>query len=297
MNTPSTTELVRRETIETLCNAHHDAIQEFTEAGALIARGLERINAAQIGCGYSGLHHWPHNYTPGDLADPEGMKKLQTEMQRAAWRVIVDLTGIKNLVSVAQCREIEDALHGNGPSTMPELTPENVYGWIAALGDQLPAMLKASIKEVFDFLRPRHSDLKTNSQYEIGRRVIVRWLAYPDKWTKHPQTRYDSEKEVKAVDNVFHLLDGKGPVKFPCDLWTAMKASEQRRDCPLMAETEYFRVKGYLNGNCHLEFLRPDLLQELNEIGGGRGLKHDTTAAKEWQKTPGAAVALAVIEK
>ena len=69
-----------------------------------------------------------------------------------------------------------------------------------------------------------------------------------------------------ALDNVFHRLNGKGTPKYPDDLVTCL--SEKIRNKAAVAETPYFRCKWYLNGNLHVEFLRLDLLKELNHIGG-----------------------------
>lgn len=77
----------------------------------------------------------------------------------------------------------------------------------------------------------------------------------------------------------------------PGGLLTALQESERRRDCPVYAETEYFKVRGFLKGTTHLEFKRLDLLDELNRIAGGGALKHSNQAAKEWQAAGGAAVA------
>ena len=289
----TTTELVKRETVESLCRAHADAVEDFRAAGVLIARGVERINSCRVGAGYSGSHYWPHNCTPSDLGDEKAFADIVDKMKRAAWGVVINATGLKNMVSVADRQKIDAALAGDSSAEkLPELTPENVWGWLGAIGDQLPKLLADSVREVFQLLRPRRrEEFKTNSQYEIGKRVIVHWMGYPNKWDNHPKVSYRSHAEIIAVDNVFHLLDGKGPVKYPGGLLTAMQKSQWRRDCPLVAETEYFKVTGYKKGTSHCEFKRLDLLDELNRIAGGGALKHDNKASKEWQKPEAGTVA------
>ena len=78
---------------------------------------------------------------------------------------------------------------------------------------------------------------------------------------------YDCENELRALDNVFHLLDGKPLSAYRNgDLTNAIQESARG-----IGETEFFRFKCHINHNLHLEFKRMDLVLLLNEVGG-RGL-------------------------
>jgi hypothetical protein len=75
---------------------------------------------------------------------------------------------------------------------------------------------------------------------------------------------YHYENQLRALDNVFHMLDAKPLSAYRNgDLINAINESE----CGA-GETEYFRFKSFLNSNLHLEFKRMDLVQRLNEVGG-----------------------------
>ena len=75
---------------------------------------------------------------------------------------------------------------------------------------------------------------------------------------------YHYENQLRALDNVFHMLDGKPLSTYRNgDLINAINESERGA-----GETEYFRYKSFLNNNLHLEFRRMDLVQRLNEVGG-----------------------------
>lgn len=62
-----------------------------------------------------------------------------------------------------------------------------------------------------------------------------------------------------------------------CEAWRASKAKTTFAEGK--GETEYFRFKCYHNGNLHLEFKRPDLVQKINAIVGGLTLKGAQEAA------------------
>jgi hypothetical protein len=76
---------------------------------------------------------------------------------------------------------------------------------------------------------------------------------------------YHRQKELHAIDGVFHLLDGKGPIKtYTGPLETAIQNAEEGK-----GETDYFKFKCQKNHNLHLEFKRLDLVKELNLLATG----------------------------
>jgi hypothetical protein len=77
-----------------------------------------------------------------------------------------------------------------------------------------------------------------------------------------PYVSYYYKDHLKDLDNIFHLLDGRGAVKYACDLVTAIETSDK-----FTAETEYFAAHWYKNGNLHLIFKRMDLADKLAQIG------------------------------
>ena len=79
------------------------------------------------------------------------------------------------------------------------------------------------------------------------------------------------EQRLRCIDNVFHLLDGKGPIKWPGDLVTMIK--EAMRDKEWVCETEYFSCKWFKKGSLHIKFKRMDLVKELNKRAGGNRIK------------------------
>ena len=69
------------------------------------------------------------------------------------------------------------------------------------------------------------------------------------------------DQNLRALDNVFHRLDGKAAPKYPDGLVTAVNQAMRERKTEI--ETDYFRCRWYRNGNLHMEFKRLDLLNSL----------------------------------
>jgi hypothetical protein len=169
---------------------------------------------------------------------------------------------LKKLASVKRADEIDKQVAKG--DDLPDITVENLFGWFDSLGTQAHQFLKEAVVEVFEFLRPPSLRFKTNSGFKIGKRVVLSgWVERQWSGGKF-RCNYYYENQFRALDNVFHMLDGKGlSVYRNGDLANAIL------DAPGgVGETEFFKFRCFKNHNFHLEFKRPDLVQKLNEIGG-----------------------------
>jgi hypothetical protein len=188
-----------------------------------------------------------------------------TAFKRNAWRMLVDHLGIKNLMSVAKRDEYEKQLESGD---LPEITPAAILDVIFGLAGQVQHFATDAAREVFEILRPATShwgaQYKTNDAFRVGRRVILSWMveqAYGGGY----RPNYSQEKKLIAVDGVFHLLDGKGPIRDRrAPLIQAINDSQNGR-----GETDYFRFRCFKNRNLHLEMKRLDLVKQLNGLAVG----------------------------
>ena len=126
-------------------------------------------------------------------------------------------------------------------------------------------LLNETVKEVFDWLRPWRDEYKTNKRFQIGKKAIKDWMVENHGYGFG--IRHRSEKEITALDNAFHLLDGKGVRRYPEDLVTGIKTSMKEKK--QYYEDDMFKCKWYLKGTLHIEFKRLDLLKKFNQIGSG----------------------------
>lgn len=190
------------------------------------------------------------------------------EMDRQTWRHIVNRTGVRKFMSVAAAEEMDRQLAGE--KKVPGITVEGVKGFIAAQKQKAPEYLGAAVKEVHEFLRPRNSRFKTNSEFDVGERAILTNMVRPAFTAGKFVMGYwgNATDRARAMDNVFALLDGKPGVTthqgWLADEICACEGGKGR--------TLYFEFKCFSNGNLHLRFTRLDLLAKLNALAGGRTL-------------------------
>lgn len=256
MNT--TTDIAVRLTIPELVREFDLGMHELKQGIALVAAAQERLQRAFAGPGGSyDLTAFAHHDHSLDF------DRKRIRMRGAAWRYLVGRAEIKKLASVKRAKEIDDMLAK--PETLPEITIDNVMGWVESLNEQSQQFLEEAAVEVYQWLRPARGDYKTNNAFKIGKRVVLTYMTEGTWQGRGLRVRYGSEDRLRALDNVFHLLDGKG--------LSPTYAGELADEIPKtgageFGETKFFRFRPFRNGNLHIEFKRPDLVKLLNMIGG-----------------------------
>lgn len=253
-----TTDIATRATVEELVRAWNLAMHELKTGLDHIASASQHLKAFDTsGSGWD-LYPFRHDDTSIDF------EKKRTRMKAAAWRYMVDRIELKKMASIARAKEIDKQLHDR-PDTLPDITIKNIFGWLDSMATQGQQFLAEAVVEVFDKLRPsawnRH---KTNSAFKVGRKVILCHRVSPGYRARSFRVNYHYQDELRALDNVFHMLDGKGLSAYrDGDLCRSIEAAEDGT-----GETEFFRFRCFRNGNLHLEFRRMDLVERLNSIGG-----------------------------
>jgi hypothetical protein len=203
------------------------------------------------------LEHHRHPCT-----DAAEIRKL---LEREAWRQLVDALGIKNVMSVAKRKEFEEQLQRG---ELPPVCEQTITAILLGLTGQAEDFAREAAREVFDLLRPRGSiggQYATNNAFRVGRRVILPnrvELGYRGGF----RCNHHYEQELTAIDGVFHLMDGRGVMRENRGpLVNAVNATDRLG----RGETKYFRFRCCKNRNLHLEFLRLDLVKQLNGLAAG----------------------------
>lgn len=178
-------------------------------------------------------------------------------IRRNAWRYLLEQLQIRNVMSIEAKKKLDEQIE---KGDLPELTVESALAAFNGFMGMAEVYLEDAVQEVFNWLRPRHERYKTNQKYQIGKKVIIGWAI------SYNSISFHREQEFRALDNVFHMLDGKGCPKYPNDLVSTVNNAirEKKTSC----ETPYFSCKWYLKGTIHITFKRPDLLKRLNRKGG-----------------------------
>ena len=237
---------------------------------------IKEYNAAkrEIRAGYASLKRAKDrlsklsDYTPRVIvgrADIDFMEeKVIADIEEMVWRQLIDVLGIKKILSQAKLRELDEQLHNH---KFPKLTLENVYATVDSLMSQAEEFAAEAVREVYNWLRPRDS-YKSNSEFEVGGRVVIQGVL--SNCGREINYGRWGEDRLIALDKVFHLLDGKPFLSVAPYRGTPLVRAILAADA---GETEYFRYKTYLNNNLHIWFLRDDLRIEFNRVAGGGSLR------------------------
>lgn len=267
MQTSST--LSVRLTIPEIVRVYESSVADIREAFQMIASAERRLNATLTmeGNGHIRVSE-PHNHRGMDFGDPSGALDL---LKRDVWKTLVERLELRRMLSVKRATELYRHLERG---ELPEITERSVFEFTQFYSDHIDDMAAEAVSEVFEFLRPHNSVYKTNSELEIGPRVILA-RSVETGWSSGFRVHHHRSDHFTALENVFSVLDGKGAV---CK--TYHSALQNAIEKAPIGETEYFSYKCFQNGNLHLQFRRLDLLKKLNQIAGGRRLR-PATATQE----------------
>jgi len=265
-----TEELIPRITLVEMVAAWEQSCADIRQAFAILVCAEKRLKDVFKSDSYKfNLNRDSREYRSYD--EPE---RLFKELKKDAWKSLLDRMEIRRLLSVKRCNELDKQLEtGEG---LPDIEVTLIMDMLGGLAGQLDGYMEEAVKEVFEFLRPHNNDYKTNSQFEVGKRVILGYCIERNWSGGGFHLSYSGrQNEIRALDNIFHLLDGNGiaPTHHG-PLADAIEASTDGR-----AETKYFRAKCYANRNLHLEFLRMDLVAKLNAVAGGARLRGERKTA------------------
>jgi hypothetical protein len=264
--------IMQRQTIASMCLAYADAAKDIKEGFRLFRQADERAKIA--------------------FGDRSGMPYMKYdcdsclhELTRNAWYYIVAQSKIREMCSIKQAKDIDEQIAKN---ELPTITEDNVWAFIQKVQTDLPSMVQQAVAEVFKILTPgashgwMGSKYKTNqaSKWEVPAKLIL--TGYIEPGYGHMRVNCYRDQNLRAIDNVFHLLDGKGVAKYPDDLLTTINGvlGQHIHQC----ETPYFRCKMFKMGTLHLDIKRDDLRRELNRIAGGLNMQDYDAAGQELAK-------------
>jgi hypothetical protein len=258
------TELIKPETLAELAATWQRNKKRILEACALLNQAEKELRTA-----FRDTYRFSVSSDKLRTDEPDS---IIDRMKAEAWAALIDRMELRKLLSVRRARELDHALEtGNMPdgSALPDVTEERIIDMMKSFATNVDAFMSDAVKEVFDWLRPRGTQYKTNDRFEIGRRVILTGVVERKFMRSGYRIRYNFRAEVRALDNVFHLLDGRGAVPTHYgELYEAIECSETGR-----GETTYFRFACFRNGHLHLTIKRDDLRQRLNALAGGMNLR------------------------
>lgn len=257
------TKLANRFTVTELVRIYNEACARIREGYAIVQSAENLLNETFTLDGYGGISAARHSRI--SFSDPP-----MRDIEQDVWRFIIERLEIRRMMSNAAWETLQQQLK---IGEFPEITEASVNAVVTRIGASLNEMLAEAVEEVFDWLRPRHSQYKRNSEYEVPARVVLQYIVEPadKRWTFHWRMCSHADQRLTALENVFTALDGQGQITKTH--YSAIATAIRAEGYAGVGETPYFKFRTFQNGNAHLTFTRLDLLARFNAIAGGRRLR------------------------
>lgn len=268
------TDLARASTVRELVAAFREAEATVRTTFAAIVEAEKKLNAVfTLGADRDIRIDATHGHYSDRFGDPDD---TISRMTRQAWVVIVDRLELRRMMSMARWTELDEQLR---TGELPPISDESVAAFVRGAQEKLPEMIGAAVEEVFDWLRPERSEYKTNTELEIGPKVILRGIV-EHAWMKPGfRVNHYRQQHLIALENVFSALDGRGNISKTHH--SAIETAIGESGVEGRGETELFEFRACRNGNLHIAFRRLDLLDKLNRMAGGMRLRPAPAASNE----------------
>lgn len=222
-----------------------------------------------------------------NVRDERAEQDVEHYLHLDAWRILVEKLSIRKLMSSKRVRQLDELLEKGKVTvdgveeTLPPISPGTIVDVLMSFVNSADDFLKEAIREEYDYWKPHRSytKYKTNEKhtFKLEKKLIQTFAFTVWKWEGKNSLgglSHSLQPHLTALDNIMHLLDGKGQVKgYSGPLVDAINLAHHNKQ--QSAATEYFHAKWFLNGNLHLEFLRQDLLDKFNEICGTNRLAEE----------------------
>lgn len=255
MNT--TTELVPSISITNLANQRTAVVERVRQALDLLGEAQELAKAAHLGFprlvldesyGCRGRPSITGDYAKRDEAEAAMVRIVDIR----GWDYLLTESGLRTFMD-AKAREQWSNQIAEGD--IPVLTVSNIEATFAQLYGARGDMFERGVLQCF---RRLSWDYKTHSPFRFGTKIIVRALLR-DGFLNHRVTN-----ELDDLIRAFCVLDGKPEPDHRLGVYAFVSHAQSAR--LTQAEHEYFTLRWFKNGNGHLTFKRPDLVDKMNLI-------------------------------
>lgn len=251
--------------ITRICGQRDHAIATLREALDLLRQGRDlaleaRKVAATAAAGRSfGLadHRQGAYGQPFRDLDPDAaLDAFRAATDAAVWMHLMRATGIERLMD-AHAREEFFAQLADEP---PPVTEDNVHATLEGLVEDAELIFQRGLARAFASLDRR---FKSHDAFKLGTRMILTHVFSGDGFLNYYSTAF---KRISDVERVMAVLDGKEPE--PGELERIIRESRSGGWGPRRSEAEsrYFRIRTFKNGNAHLWFTRDDLVDKANQV-------------------------------
>ncbi|NKA33288.1 DUF4942 domain-containing protein [Ralstonia pseudosolanacearum] len=253
----TSTDLVKSISVINLANQRAAVVERIRMALDLLAEAEQLARAAHLGFPRLVLDN---SYAQRGTATVTGEYAKRAEAEKAILHTI-DAQGWNHLLHESGLRTFMDARaraqwHQQiADGEVPELTAANIEATFTELHGARGDMFERGVLECF---RRLSWNYKTNQPFRFGKRIIMKSLF------SYGSLNHHGTNELDDLMRVFHVLDSKPEVDHRTGVYYLISHARQQRQAE--AENDYLHLRWFKNGNGHLTFKRPDLIDRMNLI-------------------------------
>ncbi len=194
---------------------------------------------------------------PYTAATKSTLQEITKDLDKRFWRLAFNKTGFMLIMDQEAKQSFESDIERNPP----EFSEENIRSTFLTLAQSAEEMFNRGLINVFRGLS-KHHKTNTSSPFKVNRKAILTLMT---RKTSSGGLQIDFHSwatgKLNDIDRVVKVLSGCDHV--PYALQNSVNQSflngEDYQDA-------FYRVKGFYNGNMHIEFLRNDILEKANDI-------------------------------
>lgn len=175
-----------------------------------------------------------------------------------AWARVLEITDLERLMD----KQAKDDLYQQLLSEPPEATVENIYATVERFAGDAAMIFRRGIANCFSKLDRR---FRSHDGFKIGSRLILDRMFSENGWWNYHR---DMESTLLDIERTFMVLEGLGVPPSYSGIVGALRDVRGHRHGARQdgVESEFFKVRIFKNGNCHVWFRRDDLVEKVNKL-------------------------------
>ncbi len=257
------TSLVKSVSVTAMLQARDAAVSRLTQALALYREACEIARAGQLG-----QPNWrldEHGSCGPHITAGDALKKTLRDVDAGAWRHLMNESGLRTFMDAEARRSWDATLYTD---KVPEFTFDNLKSTFTQLYSTRDEMFDRGVLSCF---RKLSWNYKTNSPVKFGKRLVLTGMIGTHRYSHGGRTVvqlffYGSGRldQLDDLARAMHVLDGK-PEPDHRDAYSNV-LSQRSTSGDNTYEDALFALRWFRNGNVHLTFKRPDLVERMNQI-------------------------------
>ncbi|WP_413508620.1 DUF4942 domain-containing protein [Serratia proteamaculans] len=250
-------EVIPSVAIDQILGARKQGLEIYRQAVGLLNEAKTLLNCAAGGSVYGFTTVLNDAVRRGDVTDNSQL--LEREVDAKIWDRLMNETGMYTFMSSSQRDEWDKQRHSD---KMPAVTLDTVLATFEHLHNNKQATFEQGVIDVFLSLS---WDYKTNNPCRLGKKIILDCMLDGLKY-RHPSVSLRGRDRIDDLAKVCALLD-KGHIP-DHRIGVGANFAEWFRDANWNSvfNCDYFTLRVFKKGSCHLVFSRPDLVVQLNDI-------------------------------